>query len=72
VQRAVDVAKKQAEIARKRAASRASTATPTKRIYKPKRASQLIKEVIVDPRLESEETSVVSSEYPNSEDSQIV
>ena len=38
-------AEKKAEIARKRAASRASTATLTKRIYKPKRASQLTKEV---------------------------
>jgi hypothetical protein len=51
-QKAVDVAEEQAEIARKRAASSASTATPTKRIYKPKRASQLTKKIIVDPRLE--------------------
>ena len=51
-QKAVDVREKKAEIARNRAASRASTATPTKRTYKPKRASQLAKEVIVDPRLE--------------------
>jgi len=73
-QKAVDVREKKAEIARKRAASRASTATPTKRIYKPKRASQLAKEVIVDPRLEeigSERSSVVGSEYPDPEDSQI-
>jgi len=45
-----------------------------KGIYKPKRASQLAKEVIVDPRLEkigSEQISVVSSEYPDPEDSQI-
>src|SRR4051794_32923306 len=40
-QKAVDAAEKKAEIARKRAASRTSTATPTKRIYEPKRASQL-------------------------------
>ena len=73
-QKAVDVREKKAEIARKRAASRASTATPTKRIYKPKRASQLAKEVIVDPRLEeigSERSSVVGGEYPDPEDSQI-
>ena len=73
-QKAVDVREKKAEIARKRAASRASTATPMKRIYKPKRASQLAKEVIVDPRLEeigSERSSVVGSEYPDPEDSQI-
>lgn len=73
-QKAVDVREKKAETARKRAASRASTATPPKRIYKPKRASQLAKEVIVDPRLEeigSERSSVVGSEYPDPEDSQI-
>ena len=40
-QKAVDAAEKKAEIARKRASSRACAATPTKRIYKPKRASQL-------------------------------
>jgi len=38
-QKAADSAEKKAETARKRAASRTSTATPTKRIYKPKRAS---------------------------------
>jgi hypothetical protein len=73
-QKAVDAAAKKAEIARKRAASRTSTATPTKKIYKPKRASQLAK-VIVDPRLQeigSEQSSVVGSEYPDPEDSQIV
>ena len=73
-QKAVDAAEKKAEIARKRAASRTSTATPTKRIYKPKRASQLTKEVIIDPRLEEiglEQSSVVGSEYPDPEDSQI-
>ena len=43
-QKAVDVREKKAEIARKRAASRASTATPTNRIYKPKRVSQLAME----------------------------
>jgi hypothetical protein len=59
---------------RPRSLARESTATPTKRIYKPKRASQLAKEVIVDPRLEeigSERSSVVGSEYPDPEDSQI-
>ena len=73
-QKAVDAAGKKAEIARKRAASRTSTATPTKRIYKPKWASQLTKEVIVDPRLmeiRAERGSVVDSQYPDPEDSQI-
>jgi hypothetical protein len=65
-QKALDAAEKKAEIARKRAASRTSTSTPAKRIYKPKQASQLTKEVIVDPRLKemgSEQGSIVRSEY---------
>jgi hypothetical protein len=73
-QKAADAAEKRAETARKRAASRTSNATPSKKIYKPRRASQLTKEVIIDPRLEeirSEQGSVVNSEYPDPEESQI-